>query len=120
MKKVRVLLLERDDKIAGMLKRYFNGDSVELVILDSVFRAQEETNPGEVLENRKFDLIFFDSEIVEEREYVDAAVNKIAFGKRFFVTAKSELTKERFTAAGYQCCMKGDIFEVITYAKVAA
>jgi hypothetical protein len=120
MKKIRVLLLEIDGKVTDMLKRYFEGDSIELIILNSAIKAQEEINSGETSENRKFDLIFFDSRIVEERGYVDAAVNKVAFGKKFFITTISEVTKKRFTASGYQCCMKGEIFAVISAMKVAA
>ena len=120
MKKVRVLLLEIDESIINMLRRYFKGDLIELVVFNSVIIAQEELNSAERSEDHKFDLIFFDSRIVEDRECVDAATNKILFGERFFVSANSELTKKRFVGSGYQSCTKEEIFGVIRSKRVMA
>ncbi len=116
LKKIKVLVLERDMKVLGVLEESINSDLIELVVLDSHDKMEAE------LGKSVFDLSFVDIAIAEENEYLDAAVIKGMFGgeKLFITIGPEEGTRRRFSATDYQYCKKNEIIGVIAAKGLAA
>ena len=115
MKNIRILILEISSGISGMFKETLQDDPVELVILNSTARLEEEIEKGSC-----FDLCLLESTLLDGEDILYAAILKLMYGdNKIYIVTDNEINKKRFSAAGYQCCGKDQIIGVISAMKVA-